>query len=672
MPEPEINIAVAALVISLVALVVTTQQLLVQIFGSADGYRQCAESVIGSWHKRRKRIWIWSEFRFETQYVTPQIALLTSTEFLDMFEEYDEVCTINGTSAKRTIKKGSMVREIRGFDPKELIGTVHGRFSQMQNRSRARRKKSDHELEKGTHLSPPNKAGAKERIGMRNDTSVTWLRLLSELHNLSNSYWPRDCATCSADIDVESPLPESAIETGISTYRSFKSHPELHSVRTMVCIVYRTWNWGFMPPDLTRPLAEISLGDIVILALRMGMQWRVLDLESGKMQADGNGFNLTGFEARGLGIILRLTATEKQSEYRKLLPTRAVDKMLFGILPGDPHLVKMDFPLIKKDFSLQSFTDPQGILSAIMSRESREKLGDVEALVRVDVITLLATYLPIEGCLMTRYCFPGWVSNSSNQSVYTFWEGRLALHRALQARVEEGRPALHGEVQASTEIPNSVNPKVASVVLDRVLECFKWLEQDYKDDWYVRWSKPRVMRNQQGVEAKKKCMKTLRDIYEWTQEWLTTNVEVSKRPNAPTYTDLVASHAYMATHACRATQHRNPADPAYHGPDGRYVLLIPDYDEEKHGFRPDDNTYAIACNYVNHLNHNEHGMHAYLRDNHLDMSVEDCEAAWWVMQLRGIVWHLSTWHGDTIVRDVLGEQLIPSSFYGNKSPIWIT
>jgi hypothetical protein len=31
------------------------------------------------------------------------------------------------------------------------------------------------------------------------------------------------------------------------------------------------------------------------------MQWRVLDLDSGKLQADGNGFNLTGFEARGLG-----------------------------------------------------------------------------------------------------------------------------------------------------------------------------------------------------------------------------------------------------------------------------------------------------------------------------------------------------------------------------------
>jgi hypothetical protein len=40
----------------LVALVILTQQLPVELFGSAEGYRQCAESVIGSWHRKRKRV----------------------------------------------------------------------------------------------------------------------------------------------------------------------------------------------------------------------------------------------------------------------------------------------------------------------------------------------------------------------------------------------------------------------------------------------------------------------------------------------------------------------------------------------------------------------------------------------------------------------------------------
>jgi len=669
MAETEVTVAVVALVISLVALVVTTQQLLVQVFGSADGYRQCAESVIGSWHKRRKRIWKWSEFRFETQYVTPQIALLTSTEYLDMLEEYDEVCTINGASAKRRMQKGSLVREVR-FDPKELIDTVHARHG----RSRARRRKSNHELEKGKCRSPPSALAPKDRVGMRNDTSVTWLRLLSELHNLASAYSPRDCSECSeaGEDGLGWEDPESAMETGTNTKCFVERDPGQRSLRTMVCIVYRTWNWGFMPPDLTRPLAEISLGDIVILALRMGMQWRVLDLESGKMQADGNGYNLTGFEARGLGIILRLTDTGIHNKYRKLVPTRAVDKMLFGILPGDPDLVRIDFPLIKKDFTVQTFADPQGILAAIMPRESRDKLETPDALVKTDVMTLLAAYLPIEGCLMTRYCFPGWDSITSYRSVYTFWEGRLALHRALRRRVEAVSEALSRTVEAPLKTPNHVDPQLQDGGYGKILAFFDQLEQEYNDDWYVRWSKKRVMRNERSVEDKKKCMKTLRDVYEWTQKWLTVHVLEFRHLNTPSYTDLVAAHAYMATHAIRATQLRDPADPANHRPDGKYDLLIPDYDEEKHGLRPDDNTYAIACSYVEHLHHIKHGIRAYLRDNWLDMTEDNCEAAWWVMQLRGIVWHLSSWHGETMVRDVLGEQLIPSSFYGNKSPIWIT
>jgi hypothetical protein len=54
---------------------------------------------------------------------------------------------------------------------------------------------------------------------------------------------------------------------------------------------------------------------------------------------------------------------------------------------------------------------------------------------------------------------------------------------------------------------------------------------------------------------------------------------------------------------------------------------------------------------------------------HTSVSADESEAAWWVMQLRGMAWHFSTWHGGTMVRDVLGEQFIPSSFYGNKSPV---
>lgn len=45
---------------------------------------------------------------------------------------------------------------------------------------------------------------------------------------------------------------------------------------------------------------------------------------------------------------------------------------------------------------------------------------------------------------------------------------------------------------------------------------------------------------------------------------------------------------------------------------------------------------------------------------------EEAEAAWWVMQLRGITCNLftaGTWHPDGTVQSILGEP-VPSSFYG--------
>ncbi|KFY16361.1 hypothetical protein V492_01403 [Pseudogymnoascus sp. VKM F-4246] len=67
------RVAVVALVVSLVALVATTGQVLQQYFGTADGYRRCQSSVMGAWSKKTRLRWRWRQFRFETLYSTPEI-----------------------------------------------------------------------------------------------------------------------------------------------------------------------------------------------------------------------------------------------------------------------------------------------------------------------------------------------------------------------------------------------------------------------------------------------------------------------------------------------------------------------------------------------------------------------------------------------------------------------
>lgn len=69
------RVAVVALIVSLVALVATTGQLLQQYFATADGYRRCQESVMGDWGKKTRLRWRWRQFRFETLYSTPVISM---------------------------------------------------------------------------------------------------------------------------------------------------------------------------------------------------------------------------------------------------------------------------------------------------------------------------------------------------------------------------------------------------------------------------------------------------------------------------------------------------------------------------------------------------------------------------------------------------------------------
>ena len=67
------RVALIALIVSLVALVATTGQLLQQYFATADGYRRCQMSVMGAWGKKTRLRWRWRQFRFETLYSTPEI-----------------------------------------------------------------------------------------------------------------------------------------------------------------------------------------------------------------------------------------------------------------------------------------------------------------------------------------------------------------------------------------------------------------------------------------------------------------------------------------------------------------------------------------------------------------------------------------------------------------------
>ena len=62
-----------ALIVSLVALITTVLQVLQQYFSSAEGYRRCADSVMGMWAEGTHRKLVAREFRVEVVFETPVI-----------------------------------------------------------------------------------------------------------------------------------------------------------------------------------------------------------------------------------------------------------------------------------------------------------------------------------------------------------------------------------------------------------------------------------------------------------------------------------------------------------------------------------------------------------------------------------------------------------------------
>lgn len=188
----EENVAIVALLVSLVALIVTASQLLLQLFNSADGYRRCGASVIDVWHRKRHRKWKWSEFRFETRYVTPQIVLVTPQECEIYNRQYGDVFLLNGPSLQHVTCQ-------------ELNTTAHQNHCHMESRSRRSVEMIEQSSSSKQNISDLEKAGSTvilkdhklARARAHSESLVSWLDLLRDLHCLSHSYWPLDCSACA-------------------------------------------------------------------------------------------------------------------------------------------------------------------------------------------------------------------------------------------------------------------------------------------------------------------------------------------------------------------------------------------------------------------------------------------------------------------------------------------
>ncbi|KAI4188301.1 MAG: hypothetical protein LQ346_005343 [Caloplaca aetnensis] len=280
------SLAAAALAVALAALSIATLQLLGQFFATADGYRRCQPSVMGAWAQYTKLRWKWSEMRFETLFITPEIFL----------QKYQPTRGMTSTP----IQDLNWVTEYAGATERSHHGseTTYHRVESLD----------------------PNLVGSDPGTGVHHER-VCWLSFLAAVRDNEN-------------------------ETIMDPFATLTHRAACRLVRR---------SWDFMPPDVIRPLAMTSIGDIAIMIERLGMTWQAFRPEEGEMRAEGNGHMVYSTFVRSIGPILQYVngnipaaaAREKFSEsiitpQSRTPPTAEVDMMRFGMLPCH-NLMGQDF-----------------------------------------------------------------------------------------------------------------------------------------------------------------------------------------------------------------------------------------------------------------------------------------------------------------------------------------
>ncbi|KAL8773337.1 MAG: hypothetical protein Q9209_001731 [Squamulea sp. 1 TL-2023] len=278
----DVTISTIALAVALVALITTIGQLLGQFLATADGYRRCQPSVMGRWAEMTHRRFRWSELRFETIYTTPRFGLHPRLAL-----------------SKEKNTQGHTIPHIQLDGSPYAVEASYCEPSPYDN---------------GTEL-------------------VSWVRLMKALHIYSHQSLML-FGSGSSDSEGKTLTREKEINIpwALQLNRSVISIPN---------ITVQQRSWDFVPPEVVRPLAVVSISDIAIIARRLNMEWKQFRPLEGNLQAEGDGHTISSADVRSMGTVLQIGVRDllpSEGIHDLYIPSEPADKMGFGIVPGEPHL----------------------------------------------------------------------------------------------------------------------------------------------------------------------------------------------------------------------------------------------------------------------------------------------------------------------------------------------
>lgn len=414
-------VALIALLVSLIALLIALIQLLQSSALTADGWRRCNATNIGQWSVFSRRHWLWSELRNEVQFTTPLVTLVNTSEL------YGESSHDSYKLATKTYVKHNMGNI--DFRSKKLIFDEGTGFRRPESKLVLA---ANHLLGFGTlpndiearwistRESPPApnpslvfaiqgfclsswrwvqgyhfRHWTPEFLPQARDfDTVTWDILLCELCRLQHESIQRRPVLSIEELPPALEPPSSGHgHSSNHEYRPNSIKQQMRKGETVLCLSLKRFSWDSMPNDVVRPLARSTLSDIVILARRLGMEWKSFNLSSESYRAEGPAATLTATRLQGLGLVFRF---DKTGDLDKALPlcTENADMAYFGILPGEERLGIENYFLVQDDRKLDLDRYIKSELGE-QAKSLRDLLWFWSRVIPNDAVAILSPFLPL-------------------------------------------------------------------------------------------------------------------------------------------------------------------------------------------------------------------------------------------------------------------------------------
>lgn len=454
-----------------------------------------------------------------------------------------------------------------------------------------------------------------------NSDLVGWLRLLDQIHKYTKPF-------------------------GLKVSPNFVRF-DYFEMQTYPAITFRERSWDFMPPEITRPFATSNVGDIIVLAHRLGMFWTELRPADGSMRAEGNGFSIVSTTVRGFGLFLQFTndeAAEKpESHLLKEIhvPTAAADKLGFQIIPGARGLGRIQEDGIRiglPDFAFEETNRVNKVwdalkvlgLESVQNKYCKYMQRDNNYNGFSDLLPLVAPFMPLYRSSIVKLIPPHATVEDS------------------PFRCKEG----FGVFWSQSKQPS---PEVRSKQIAWVHETFDGMRSQYGMMWMEG---PSLKQIQNTSPAR--FIEGLRTVWDKTTSYFQQLERKFREPQkAFNYSDLVGSQMLQSVsypdlwEEAKKPNRLEDEDLPSHW-DARLCFAMQTYID-----RMDEIVKEMA----------RRGFHDLNKESETPKASDIVRDAWWTLALRAMCWHRAvSWVSGPRPGEIFAA---PPQFYGSKIPVFI-